>query len=62
MAGSIAAFIGTLIVVAPITGAIGSIAGMLIELVGICDDNFVIPLGAGIAMIGASSLLRLVVA
>ena len=62
MAGSIAAFIGTLIVVAPITGAIGSIAGMLIELVGIWDDNFAIPLAAGIAMIGASSLLRLVVA
>ena len=61
MAGSIAAFLATLFVIAPIIGAIGSIAGMLIEFAGIFDDNFTIPVGAGIAMIAASSLLRLAV-
>jgi dolichol kinase len=45
--------------VAPIVGAIGSIAGMLIELAGILDDNFTIPVGAGIAMIAVNSVLPL---
>ena len=62
MAGSIAAFLATLFVIAPIIGAIGSIAGMLIELTGIWDDNFTIPVGAGIAMIAANSVLHFVVA
>ena len=59
MAGSVAAFIATLIVVVPIIGAIGSIAGMLIELTGIPDDNLTIPLASGTAMIAAASLMQL---
>ena len=61
IAGSVAAFLATLIVVAPILGVIGSIAGMLIELTGILDDNITIPLGAGVAMFAANSFLRFVV-
>jgi len=60
-AGAIAAFLATLLVVAPIIGAVGSIAGMVIELAGILDDNFTMPVGAGIAMIAVNSLLRLAV-
>jgi dolichol kinase len=61
MTGSIAAFLATLLVVPPVLGAVGSIAGMLIELAGILDDNFTMPVGAGIAMIAVNSLLRLAV-
>ena len=62
IAGFVTAFLTTLLVIAPILGAIGSIAGMLIELTGIWDDNFMIPVGAGIAMIAANSVLHFVVA
>lgn len=59
MAGSLVAFLATLLVIAPIIGAVGSIAGMLVELAGVLDDNFTIPVGAGIAMIAMNSLLPL---
>lgn len=59
MAGSTVAFLATLLVIAPILAAIGSIAGMFIELAGILDDNFTIPVGAGAAMIAANLLLRI---
>jgi len=62
IAGFVMAFLATLLVIAPILGAVGSIAGMLIELTGIWDDNFTIPLAAGIAMIAANSVLHFVVA
>ena len=61
MTGSIAAFLATLLVVPPVLGAVGSIAGMVIELAGILDDNFTMPVGAGIAMIAVNSLLPLAV-
>ena len=57
MAGSLAVFLGTLLVVPPIIGAIGSIAGMGIELAGVLDDNFTIPLAAGAAMMAAITFL-----
>jgi dolichol kinase len=60
-AGTCAAFALTLFLVSPIVGAIGSIAGMILELTGILDDNVTIPLGSGIAMFLATALLAHVV-
>lgn len=60
-AGTSAAFATTLILVSPIVGAIGSIAGMILELTGILDDNLTIPLGSGTAMLLASTLLAPVI-
>lgn len=56
-AGTWAAFALTLFLVSPIVGAIGSIAGMVLELTGILDDNLTIPLGSGTAMFLATALL-----
>lgn len=53
-AGTLTAFTPTLLLVSPFVGAIGSIAGMLLELSGFLQDNLTIPLGSGIAMILAS--------
>lgn len=57
VAGTCAAFALTLFLVSPIVGAIGSIAGMVLELTGILDDNLTIPLGSGAAMFLATTLL-----
>jgi len=56
-AGAFAAFLPTLMLVPPIVGAIGSIAGLLLELFGGLDDNLTIPIGSGAAMFLASALL-----
>lgn len=58
-AGAFAAFMPTLILVPPIVGAIGSITGMLLELIGGIDDNLSIPIGSGAAMFLTSALLVL---
>jgi dolichol kinase len=61
-AGTCAAYVPTLLVVSPIVGAVGSIVGMVLELVGILDDNLTIPLGSGAAMLLATALLTRVTA
>ena len=61
-AGTCAAYVPTLLVVSPIVGAVGSIVGMVLELVGILDDNLTIPLGSGAAMLLATALLTQVTA
>jgi len=58
-AGAFAAFLPTLILVPPIVGAIGSITGMLLELIGGIDDNLTIPIGSGAAMFLTSAILAL---
>jgi len=55
--GTFAAFALTLFLVPPSIGAIGSIAGMILELAGVLDDNLTIPLGSGTAMYLATALL-----
>jgi dolichol kinase len=55
--GTLAAFALTLFLVPPSIGAIGSIAGMMLELAGVLDDNLTIPLGSGTAMYLATALL-----
>ena len=49
-AGTLAAFVPTLFLVPPMVGAVGAIAGMMLELTGIVDDNLTIPLGSGVVM------------
>jgi dolichol kinase len=56
-AGACAAYVPTLLVVSPMVGAVGSIVGMALELVGILDDNLTVPLGSGAAMLLATMLL-----
>jgi len=56
-AGAFAAFLPTLMLVPPIVGAIGSITGLLLELIGGLDDNLTIPIGSGAAMLLTSALL-----
>jgi len=55
--GSMAAFVPTLLFVSPFVGAIGSIAGMSLELSGVFQDNLTIPFAAGIAMFLASIVM-----
>lgn len=55
-AGAFAAFLPTLILVPPIVGAVGSITGMLLELIGGIDDNLTIPIGSGAVMFLTSAL------
>ncbi len=55
--GTFAAFALTLFLVPPSIGAIGSMAGMILELAGVLDDNLTIPLGSGTAMYLATALL-----
>jgi len=50
VAGWIVAFLSTLIFVSAVTGVIGSMAGMLMELSGFLDDNLTLPLACGAAM------------
>jgi len=56
-AGAFAAFLPTLMLVPPAVGAIGSITGLLLELIPGIDDNLTIPVGSGAAMLLASMLL-----
>jgi len=58
-AGALVAFLPTLILVPPIVGAIGSITGLLLELIGGVEDNLTIPVGSGVAMFLASVLFML---
>ena len=55
--GTLAAFAPTLLLVPPSIGAIGSIAGMILELTGVLDDNLMIPVSSGAAMYLATILL-----
>lgn len=55
-AGLVASFAAALLWAPPYLALIGSIAGMLLELVGILDDNLTTPIGAGSAMFIASIL------
>jgi dolichol kinase len=56
-AGTTAAFLPTLLVVQPIVGAVGSIAGMMLELSGIPDDNLTITLTSAMAMYLVTALV-----
>jgi dolichol kinase len=58
-AGALIAFLPTLILVPPIVGAIGSVTGLLLELIGGVDDNLTIPVGSGAAMFLASVFMGL---
>lgn len=55
-AGFIASFAAALGWAAPPLALAGSACGMLLELLGILDDNFAIPIGAGLAMLIATVL------
>jgi len=55
-AGLIVSFAGALLWVYPNLALVGSAAGMLLELLGISDDNLSMPIGAGLAMVIASFL------
>jgi dolichol kinase len=55
-AGLIVSFVVALVWVPPYLALTGSAAGMLLELLGILDDNLTIPIGAGSAMLIASVL------
>jgi len=55
-AGLIVSFAGASLWVHPDLALIGSAAGMLLELLGISDDNLTMPIGAGLAMVIASFL------
>jgi len=55
-AGLIVSFAAALLWVSPYFALAGSIAGMLVELLGILDDNLTIPIGAGSAMLIATIL------
>jgi dolichol kinase len=56
VAGSIASFAGAVPWVYPNLALIGSVAGMLLELLEIPDDNLAMPIGAGSAMVIACIL------
>ena len=51
LAGTVAACPGTLLLVPPIAGLVGSIVGMLFEFSGVLDDDLTVPLSAGVTMI-----------
>jgi phytol kinase len=55
-AGVIASFVAALLWTIPILAVAGALAGMLLELLEILDDNLAIPIGAGIAMFIVSLL------
>jgi len=55
-AGSIVSFAGALLWIYPNLALIGSVAGMLLEFLGIPDDNLTMPIGAGSAMVIACIL------
>jgi len=55
-AGLIVSFAAALLWVPPHLAVLGSAAGMLLELLGILDDNLAIPIGAGSAMLITSIL------
>ena len=55
-AGLIVSFAVALVWVPPYLALIGSVAGMLLELLGTFDDNLTIPIGAGLAMLIVSIL------
>jgi phytol kinase len=50
-AGLIISFAATLFWVPPHLALAGSVTGMLLELLGVLDDNLAIPIGAGSAML-----------
>jgi dolichol kinase len=56
IAGLIASFAAALFWVPPHLALAGSVTGMLLELLGVLDDNFVIPIGAGLAMLATTIL------
>jgi dolichol kinase len=51
IAGLIASFAAALLWVPPQLALAGSVTGMLLELLGVLDDNLAIPIGAGSAML-----------
>ena len=51
IAGLIASFAAALFWVPPHLALAGSVTGMLLELLGVLDDNLAIPIGAGSAML-----------
>jgi dolichol kinase len=53
-AGLIASFLLTSLIVGPIPAFVGSIGGMVMELVDIPDDNLTMPLTAGALMLLAA--------
>ena len=55
-AGLIVSFAAALLWVPPHLALLGSAAGMLLELLGLLDDNLTIPIGAGSAMLITSIL------
>ena len=58
-AGTIVAFLSTLLIVQPIVGAVGSVAGMILELSGIPDDNLTITLASAMAMYLVTAFMML---
>ena len=55
-AGLIVSFAAALLWVPPYLALTGSVVGMLLEVLGVLDDNLTIPIGAGSAMLIASIL------
>jgi dolichol kinase len=55
-AGWLVSFAAALLWVSPHLALIGSVTGMLLELLGILNDNLTIPIGAGSAMLIATIL------
>lgn len=55
-AGWLVSFAAALLWVSPHLALIGSVTGMLFELLGLLDDNLTIPIGAGSAMLITSIL------
>lgn len=60
-AGTLTAFAPTLLLISPFIGAIGSVAGMILEMSGVLQDNLTVPIGSGIAMLLASMVLASIV-
>ncbi len=56
IAGWIVSFAAALLWVPPHLALAGSVTGMLLELLGLLDDNLTIPIGAGSAMLIATIL------
>lgn len=61
VAGTCASFAAALFLVSPVIAATGSIIGMLLELSGFLDDNLTIPVGSGIMMMLATTIIARVV-
>lgn len=51
VAGLIASVLVASLVVAPLAAVAGSTAAMLLELCGVFEDNIIMPVGAGVAML-----------